>query len=75
MVRSALLRASRTMRPQAAILRDAAERPLLRMRSSYVAKSVQTFSNGTSILLLCSSHAGTGKFFERMKSGLNSFDW
>src|ERR1700716_2469218 len=34
-----------------------------------------TFSNGTSILLRCSSHSGTGRFLERMKSGLNSFDW
>jgi hypothetical protein len=33
-----------------------------------------TFSNGTSILLCFSSHSGTGRFFERMKSGLNSFD-
>ena len=33
-----------------------------------------TFSNGTSILLRFSSHSGTGRFFERMKSGLNSFD-
>jgi hypothetical protein len=32
MVRSALLRASRTMSVHAAILRDAAKRPLLRMR-------------------------------------------
>ena len=35
----------------------------------------QTFSNGTSILLCRSSHAGTGRFFERMNCGLNSFDW
>src|ERR1700682_2648036 len=34
-----------------------------------------TFSNGTSILLRLSSHSGTGRFFARMKSGLNSFDW
>jgi hypothetical protein len=35
MVRSALLRASRTMRPDASILilRDAAKKPLLRMRA------------------------------------------
>jgi hypothetical protein len=33
-----------------------------------------TFSNGTLMLLRFSSHAGTGRFFERMKSGLNSFD-
>ena len=33
-----------------------------------------TFSNGTSILLCCSSHFGTGRFLERMNSGLNSFD-
>jgi hypothetical protein len=31
-------------------------------------------SNGTSILVRRSSHAGTGSFFERMKSGLNNFD-
>jgi hypothetical protein len=34
-----------------------------------------TFSNGTLIALRCSSHSGTGRFLERMKSGLNSFDW
>jgi hypothetical protein len=33
-----------------------------------------TFSNGGSIVLRFSSHAGTGRFLERMKSGLNSFD-
>ena len=33
-----------------------------------------TFSNGTSISVRFSSHAGTGRFFERMNSGLNSFD-
>jgi hypothetical protein len=33
-----------------------------------------TFSNGRLIALRRSSHAGTGRFFERMKSGLNSFD-
>ena len=33
-----------------------------------------TFSKGTSILLFFSSHSGTGRFFERMNSGLNSFD-
>jgi hypothetical protein len=33
-----------------------------------------TFSNGNSILLRFSSHSGTGRFFERMKAGLNSFD-
>jgi hypothetical protein len=68
MVRSALLRASRTMEP-GFILRDAAKRPLLRMRSA-----PYTFSNGKSIWLRFSSHSGTGRFFERMKSGLNSFD-
>jgi hypothetical protein len=36
--------------------------------------AVQTFSNGTLMLLRFSSHAGAGRFFERMKSGLNSFD-
>lgn len=36
--------------------------------------SAHTFSNGTSILLCFSSHGGTGRFFERMNSGLNSFD-
>ena len=36
--------------------------------------SAHTFSNGTSILLRFSSHSGTGRFFERMNSGLNSFD-
>jgi len=34
----------------------------------------QTFSNGTSIFVRFSSQAGTGRFFERMNSGLNSFD-
>ncbi len=33
-----------------------------------------TFSNGGLIVLLRSSHAGTGRFFERRNSGLNSFD-
>ena len=33
-----------------------------------------TFSNGTLIALRFSSHSGTGRFLERMKSGLNSFD-
>jgi hypothetical protein len=33
-----------------------------------------TFSNGTLIAVLRSSHAGTGRFLERMNSGLNSFD-
>ena len=34
-----------------------------------------TFSNGTLIALRRSSHSGAGRFLERMKSGLNSFDW
>jgi hypothetical protein len=34
----------------------------------------QTYSNGSSIVLRFSSHSGTGKFFERMNAGLNSFD-
>ena len=33
-----------------------------------------TFSNGTAISVLASSHSGTGRFFVRIKSGLNSFD-
>jgi len=34
-----------------------------------------TFSNGSSIWLgFLSSHAGTGRFLERMNCGLNSFD-
>jgi hypothetical protein len=37
-------------------------------------RPAHTFSNGNSILLRFSSHSGTGKFFERMKAGLNSFD-
>jgi hypothetical protein len=32
------------------------------------------YSNGKSILLRFSSQLGTGSFFERMKSGLNSLD-
>ncbi len=36
--------------------------------------AAHTFSNGKSMLLRFSSHAGTGRFFERMNSGLNSFD-
>ena len=35
---------------------------------------IHTCSNGTAMLGLVSSHSGTGRFFERMKSGLNSFD-
>jgi hypothetical protein len=31
-------------------------------------------TNGTSILVRFSSHSGTGSFFERMNSGLKSFD-
>jgi hypothetical protein len=34
-----------------------------------------TASNGTAILLFVSIHSGTGRFFDRMKSGLNSLDW
>ena len=44
----------------------------LRIRYSLLAHS--PFSNGTSMFVRFSSHAGTGRFFERMKSGLNSFD-
>jgi hypothetical protein len=33
-----------------------------------------TFSNGTLMAVLRSSHSGTGRFLERMKAGLNSFD-
>jgi general L-amino acid transport system ATP-binding protein len=40
----------------------------------FLSQILHTFSNGTSILLRFSSHAGTGRFFERMNSGLNSFD-
>ena len=38
------------------------------------AGTAHTFSNGTLIALRLSSHSGTGRFLERMKSGLNSFD-
>ena len=44
------------------------------IRYSLFGYVAHTFSNGTSILLRFSSHSGTGRFFERMKSGLNSFD-
>jgi hypothetical protein len=37
-------------------------------------RSYHTFSNGTLIVLRFSSHSGTGRFLERMKSGLNSLD-
>ena len=37
--------------------------------------SPHTFSNGKLILLRFSIHSGTGRFFERMKSGLKSLDW
>jgi hypothetical protein len=33
-----------------------------------------TFSNGTLIAVVFSIHSGTGRFFERMNAGLNSFD-
>jgi hypothetical protein len=46
----------------------------LAMTDEAKAAPTHTFSNGTSILLRFSSHAGTGRFFERMNSGLNSFD-
>ncbi len=60
--------ASRTMRPSLGlILRDARKSALLRMRDFY--------SNGTSISVFLSSHCGTGRFFDRMNSGLKSFDW
>jgi hypothetical protein len=44
--------------------------------ASLLAMTIQshTFSKGTSIWVRFSSHCGTGSFFERMKSGLNSFD-
>jgi hypothetical protein len=59
--------ASRTMRSDLGlILRDARNSALLRMRDFY--------SNGTSIAVFFSSHSGTGRFFDRMNSGLNSFD-
>ena len=47
---------------------------LLRYARIRDVRAPHTFSNGTSILLRFSSHSGTGRFFERMKSGLNSFD-
>jgi hypothetical protein len=34
----------------------------------------QVFTNGTAMFDLRSIHAGTGRFFERRNSGLNSFD-
>ena len=47
---------------------------MARVELGMTAVAAHTFSNGTSILLRFSSHSGTGRFFERMKSGLNSFD-
>jgi hypothetical protein len=44
------------------------------LHPGYESRRPHTFSNGTSIWLRFSSHAGTGRFFERMNSGLNSFD-
>ena len=68
-----------------AILRDGAKWRLLRMRAVCVAMIVwarrkgafahpTNYSNGTLMLLFCSSHSGTGRFLLRMNSGLNSFD-
>ena len=48
-----------------------------RMANRGVASGIRyslIIANGTSILLRFSSHAGTGRFFDRMKSGLNSLD-
>ena len=45
------------------------EDALLTMRND-----LHTFSNGNSMSLRFSSQVGTGRFFERMNSGLNSFD-
>ena len=71
LVEEAHLRAARTIAPRCFILRDAAKGPRLRMRPS---AGITSFRTARSMLLRFSSHAGTGRFFERMKSGLNSFD-
>ncbi len=47
---------------------DGRDCPAITGRTNY------SVSNGTLILLFFSSHSGTGNFFERMKSGLNSLD-
>ena len=62
-------REARTRNPRDCESSDAAHRP-----RTDECSPPYTFSNGTSILLRFSSHAGTGRFFERMNSGLNSFD-
>ena len=45
-----------------------------RLLAMTMTSGMRTYSNGTSISVFFSSHSGTGRFFDRMNSGLNSFD-
>jgi len=73
-LRSGVFAASRRMNGTSrATWFETREDALLTMRVDRVAPA-HTFSNGTSISVRFSSHAGTGRFFERMNAGLNSFD-
>jgi hypothetical protein len=49
------------------------ERPN-QLRIVHLSNAGESQTNGTLNALRLSSHSGTGRFFERMKAGLNSFD-